>query len=216
MTTDIAKLYLKVKQRSEKDRGKSCEHQAEEARVAAHLLMSSQTLAKVQAFARLEKKWLSHRVLYLDPVAPKFESAIRSGDFVCNYRTINNYNTGFNPEEGWLYLMTTTDRPGEVKIGCTINELRRRLLRIRRQHEPNAMLFSAKWVRKPALLENILHTHYSLSRVAGNTSGASTEWFEFDEYKVERYINNIVTRESEFWHEELRFCLDCEAKVLIR
>lgn len=216
MTVDLALIYAKVKQRAERDRHLPCGALAETARLAARELMSSQTQSAARKFAEAERVWLNARPRFLEPMGQNFKDAIRSGNFVCNYRTVNNLNTGYDPPIGWIYLVTSTDRPSQVKIGCTTLELRRRLLKIRRLHEPKALLYSARWVRFPARLEALLHSEFRKQRVAGNIAGASTEWFNVNAVEVEIKILRLLAPGCEFWIDELLFSLDPEARRLER
>lgn len=216
MQIDLAKLYAKVKQRAERDRGTNCENLGEVARTLAKEIMFAQSLAATRRFAKAERAWLQARSRALDPVSPSFEEALRSGDFVCNYKTINNINTGHDPEVGWIYLVETPSRHQQVKIGYTTNDLRRRLLRIRRMHEPKAILFWARWVKYPARLEAHLHAELRESRVAGNTTGDSIEWFRSRATDVEIMVLRILRPASEYWLDEIIYTHDPEAMRITR
>jgi hypothetical protein len=64
MQIDLAKLYAKVKQRAERDRGTNCENLGEAARTLAKEIMFTQTLAATRRFAKAERAWLQARWLY--------------------------------------------------------------------------------------------------------------------------------------------------------
>jgi hypothetical protein len=210
MTTDLAKLYAKVKQRAERDRGTPWEELGKAARARAKEIMFAQTLAATRRFAAAERAWLGERDRVLEPVAPEFAEALRSGDFVCNYKTINNLNTGHDPEVGWIYLVKTPTRPDQVKIGYTTMELRRRLLRIRRLHEPDAELHWARWVKYPARLEGFLHSELREVRVAGNVTGDSIEWFRAEASSVEMMVHHLLQPKSEYWSDKILYSHDPE------
>lgn len=178
--------------------------------------MFTQTLKVTRQFAAAERAWLRARERTLEPVAPRFAEALRSGDFVCNYKTINNLNTGHDPQAGWIYLMRTPTRPGQVKIGYTTNNLRRRLLGIRRRHEPNAVLHWAQWVRYPARLEASLHTELREARVAGNITGDSIEWFRARASHVEKMVLRLLQPKSEHWPDNIRYSRDPEGVRILR
>jgi hypothetical protein len=213
MTIDIAKLYAKIKQRAERDRGTESEELGATARALAKEVLIKQTIAAVQRFAVAERKWLRSRVRQLEPVAPDFVFAFKSKDFVCNYRTVNNFNTGHDPEVGWIYLLESPVRPIQVKIGYTTNDLRRRLLRIRRLHEPSAVLCWARWVKYPSRLESLLHSEFRTSRVAGNIHGDSIEWFSVRAEVVEKMIIRLLRPGLTHWADEIIFSCDPEAKI---
>lgn len=211
MTVDIAKLYAMVKQRAERDRGTQCEDLGDAARAIAKEILLKQTLTTTRRFAVAERKWLRSRNRELEPIAPKFEDALRNGDFVCNYRTVNNLNTGHDPELGWIYFVVSPVRPGQVKIGYTTNDLRRRLLRIRRMYEPSAILHWARWVRFPSRLESRLHAELRCSRVAGNITGDSTEWFFAEASDVEAGVLRFLFPGNIHWTDEIIYTHDPEA-----
>jgi hypothetical protein len=215
MTVDIAKLYAKVKQRAERDRGTQCEELGAAAREIAKEILFKQTLATTRRFAVAERKWLRSRERELDAIAPAFADALRSGDFVCNYRTISNFNTGYDPDFGWIYLVVSPMRPGQVKIGCTTNEIRHRLLRIRRLYEPDAVLHWARWVRYPSRLEAFLHAELKCSRVAGNTTGDSTEWFVAEASDVETTVLRLLFPGKDHWTDEIVYSNDPEAVSIV-
>lgn len=215
MAVDLAKLYARVKQRAERDRDTPYASLAEAARTAARAIMSSQTQVAARKFATAERAWLRERPQLLEPVGKEFLEAIRSNDYVCNYRTINNFHTGHDPHFGWIYLVTSKARPAQVKIGYT-NEIRRRLLKMRRDHEPEAVLHWARWVRFPSRLESALHSELREHRIAGNITGASTEWFKFDALNVELRIIRQLNPECEYWADEVIYSYDPEARQIER
>ena len=217
MTVDLAKLYAAVKQRAERDSalGNNVGEFADFARNAAKKIMFAQTLASVRAFAVAERKWLRARNRELAALAPKFEEAIRSGDFCCNYRTINNINTGFNPPDGWIYIFVSKGRRRQVKIGCT-NDVRRRLLRMRRTQETSLRLHWMRLVKFPSELEGILHRNLDANRVAGNTAGESNEWFFANKAEVEVMVLTLLEPGGRHWAEEIAYSYDPEAKKIVR
>ena len=208
---DIAPLYCLVKQRAERDRLKPWGDLAEVARMEARAIIKNASIAQIKRFAAAENEWLRHRDSRLTRVAPKFENAIRSKNWYSSHRTVNNLNTGYDPDEGWVYVFGSRSRPGEVKIGCTKNSLRRRLLMFRRTHDAAAYSLTARWVRWPARLENMLHKQYAACRIAKHAWGKSTEWFRVDGLQVEFFLNRLLTRESEYWTDSYEACLHPEA-----
>lgn len=217
MTVDLAKIYATVKQRAERDSpfGNNVGELAEIARVAAKEIMFAQTLASVRKFSIAERKWLRARSRELSALAPKFEDAIRSGDFACNYRTVNNINTGFNPESGWIYILISKNRRRQVKIGCTKNEVRRRLLLMRRNHDPHLKLHWMRHVRFPSELEGVLHRALAANRVAGNTSGESNEWFFAEKSEVEAMVIAMLEPGSKYLAAEIKYSHDPEAIEIV-
>ena len=212
-TVDLAKLYLGVKQRSERDRGQPWAELAEEARVAARQMMDKQkqTIRCAQQFLKLERRWMEQRNKPLELIGLKFEAAIRSGNWICIYRTINNLNTGNDPNEGWIYILLSKDRAAQVKIGYTKNDLRRRLIEIRKRHEPLARLLFAQWVLFPSRVENQMHKILRDQRVSGNTTGESNEWFYKSGKSTKKLLVSFINDKGYIHPNQERICEDPDA-----
>lgn len=216
MVIDIAKIYQKIKSREERDRGREWSHIAIDARNAAKNIILNPTLKAVAKFTKIEKIWLAHRDSFLEPVSGNFADAIRSGNWESSYSTINNLNTGYDPARGWIYLLVSDDRVGQIKIGATKNELRDRLVRFRRINSVDATFHWAQWVSWPARLESAMHFHYKDRRTAGNTVGESNEWFHVSPRSAMMLAKKILRNGSESLYADDRgvlICRDPEGRI---
>lgn len=201
-------LYSQIKQRESRDRrdDRECAMAAAEARAAARAACNAPTQkqanAEARRFQQLEATWLRQRQLSLDPLADEFRLAVERADREPIRRKINTFAAGVNPQYGWIYAFAAASRDREIKIGHTTRALRNRLREFRADHQSDAFVLSATWVKEPARLEHILHQRFVGRQVTVIGSGESKEWFRCREDEYLESLNELLTSQDD------DFCCD--------
>jgi hypothetical protein len=81
---------------------------------------------------------------------------------------------------GWIYLLTATQKPGQVKVGATTMLPKDRVKAYRSKYGYPVSLCWSKFVRRPFSVEDRVKSSVSNCRVSGLTEGDSNEWYHID------------------------------------
>ncbi len=189
MSTNLYDIYKKVYIRNRDSINKSSLTQlyAESMAIAAKGILEKITLKSVKNFEVIEKGYLScFDVKATHPIANDFYNAIRSKDFYVENPPINAFRTGRIATDGIVYFLKSSDKPRQLKIGYTTQDIYLRMNQIRNRHKLTDIdVHFYISTNKASELEGALHDSLKLARVSGRVEkNDSTEWFFIDRDRV--------------------------------
>lgn len=189
MSTNLYDIYKKVYIRNRDSINKSSLTQlyAESMAIAAKGILEKITLKSVKNFEVIEKGYLSCvDVKATHPIANDFYLAIRSKDFYVENPPINTFRTGRIATDGIVYFLKSSDKPRQLKIGYTTQDIYLRMNQIRNRHKLTDIdVHFYISTNKASELEGALHDSLKLARVSGRVEkNDSTEWFFIDRDRV--------------------------------
>jgi hypothetical protein len=130
-------------------------------------------LTKIQAIGVLEKNLQSSLKCY----GKEMQDAVISGEYTIDRPYAIRHRFDKNNHTGLIYIMSSTSRPGQVKLGATTQSINKRLRCYETRYQYSVKAEKWKTVLEPFVLENDISKKINEYRVAGNTIGDSNEWY---------------------------------------
>jgi hypothetical protein len=189
MSINLYDIYKKVYKRKQDSNNKSSWTQflAGSMAFAAKGILEKNTLKSVKNFEVIEKSYLScFDVKATHPIANDFYLAIRSKDFYVRGTQLNTHRNGINVTDGLVYFLKSSDKPRQIKIGYTQQDIYLRMNQIKRKQQlcDIGMHFYIS-TNKTTELEDAIHKSLKTVRVSGRVEkNESTEWFYSDRASV--------------------------------
>lgn len=153
-------VYKQAKQRTQRNHSDITKALAWRAAAAAKAILASPTLKSVQIFRMIELEWAKQPDVRANSVvlANRFYNAIRTDNFEINIPHIRNANLGYNPAYGQVYCLTSSDKPGLVKIGATTMHIHKRMVKLKCRHGYSDLyLVFQTFVQEPFVIESMVH-----------------------------------------------------------
>ena len=160
-------------------------------------VLGKPTLKNAHQFQKNETAYLSHPGSRTRSVsyAPKIIEAIRTKAYCLERPQINLYGlSSQSPAQGYIYLATSLQREGEVKIGFTTMTLERRTQKFRARYGYEDFKISEYALcDSPEYLESLVADELYEYRIDGNVRNDSIEWYQCDVLEVVQLIEKIST-----------------------
>jgi hypothetical protein len=183
MLINLYEIYRKVYFRHHKAAKKPVYTQiyADFMRNAAKAILEKQTIKSIKDFEKIEAIYLSCPGVgsAIRPIADEFYAAIRSKNFYVEETPLNTYRNGKVVNYGWVYFFKSSDKPGQIKIGYTTQDVYLRMTQIRNREQLSdlGMHFYVS-TNKTSELEDAIHTALKTAQVSGRVEkNKSKEWF---------------------------------------
>lgn len=186
MTTNLYLLYKGVYSRMRPKRilkSYATEEKGRKMVEAAKAIVESPSLMAVTQFKEAEMAWIQSSDVSTNVklIAPRFESAIISGDYFVDRPHVNRAQTGWVADEGTIYCVSTSSKPGQIKIGGTTMNLETRLQKLSTRYGYDDLTIEfAMEVDHVSDVEAYAHTILENKRVARKVKNDSLEWFLSD------------------------------------
>jgi hypothetical protein len=183
MSINLYEIYRKVYFRYHKAKEKSVYTQifANSMHDAAKAILEKPTIKSVKDFEKIESIYLICPGVRLGskPIVFEFFAAIRSKNYYVEGPHLNTHRNGKIFTNGLIYFFKSADKPGQVKIGFTTQDvyLRMKQIRNREQLSDLGMHFYVS-TNKTSELEDAIHTELKPAQVSGRVEKIkSKEWF---------------------------------------
>ena len=184
MPINLYDIYRKVYFRYHKAKEKSIYTQifANSMHDAAKAILEKPTIKSVKGFEKIESIYLICPGVRSGTKAIAFEfyAAIRSKNFyVKEHVPLNTHRNGKIVTKGWIYFFKSSDKPGQVKIGYTTQDVYLRMAQIRNREQLSdlGMHFYVS-TNKTSELEDAIHSALKTDQVSGRVEkNKSKEWF---------------------------------------
>jgi len=155
------------------------------------------TLTKINAFREVEKEWLMRSTRSTKCLADEFEMAIRSKNWIIGKPNLNTYELGFNPDEGFVYLLTCSEMPGCIKVGCikSNTKLQERIENYKSRYQlKNVRIIYKIKTHLPSKIEHEVHKILAFDRISGPNNNKSNEWFKVTKKKALAAIDKSLNK----------------------
>lgn len=166
---------------------------------AAKEILEKPTLKRVKEFSKLEDIWWRSPEVseHSKFISLEFEDVIRSKCFYIEEPTFNRAQTGWSAEEGLVYCISSTSKSGQVKIGATTMDLRKRLKKLKNRYKYSELNIEFAYrTNKVSNLEKLVHKELSPFLVSGRTKGDSVEWYFVTPAKANLTLRKIANLEN--------------------
>ena len=150
-------------------------------------------LAKIQKIISLEKELQFGLKCY----GQEMQSAVVSGEYSINRPYAIRHRFDESNHEGLIYVMTSTSRSGQAKLGATTQSMDQRLKSYQSKYQYVVQAEKWKNVAKPFVLENKVAQKLSKYRVTGNTTGDSIEWYHLSSERLWEEVVETLSQRNE-------------------
>jgi T5orf172 domain len=201
---DLWKIYKAVKQRFNRSTNIGQKLLAEEAMLAMKQVLQKTVTQNALLFSVCEKSYLDHENTKKNAVnySNKVITSIYNNNFTSSKPKYNIPSlSNSDPEQGYLYLASSCSKVGQIKIGYTTMDLKKRMQKLKLRYGYTIKVVDFAFVQYPARLEQEIHKQLSTLRVSGLTSKESNEWFYCD------------TKLATSWIEKLAEIMDLDVMV---
>ena len=160
-------------------------------------VLGKPTLKNARQFQKNESSYLSHPDSHRRSVsyAPEIIKAIRTKAYYLERPHINIFGLSSNTSaRGHIYIATSMQREGEVKIGFTTMPLEKRAQKFRTRYGYEDFKMSEYALcESPEYLESLIADELYECRSDGNVRNDSIEWYQCDALEVVQLIEKICT-----------------------
>ena len=160
-------------------------------------VLGKPTLKNARKFQKNETSYLSHPDSLARSVsyAPEIIKAIRTKAYYLERPQINIYGlSSHTSARGYIYVATSLQREGEVKIGFTTMPLEKRAQKFRARYGYEDFKMSEYALcESPEYLESLVADELYEYRTDGNVRNDSIEWYQCDALEVVQLIEKIST-----------------------
>ena len=150
-------------------------------------------LAKIQTIISLETELPFGLKCY----GQEMQSAVVSGEYSINRPYAIRHRFDESNYEGLIYVMTSTSRSGQAKLGATTQSMDQRLKSYQSKYQYVVQAEKWKNVAKPFVLENKVAQKLSKYRVTGNTTGDSIEWYHLSSERLWEEVVETLSQRNE-------------------
>ena len=190
---DLYKTYKLIKQRAKRRHGDVVSHEL--CKIAQSIFYvggnEENILAKIQTIISLETELPFGLKCY----GQEMQSAVESGEYSIERPYAIRHRFDESNREGLIYVMTSTSRSGQAKLGATTQSMDQRLKSYQSKYQYSVQAEKWKTVAKPFILEDEVARKISKYRVTGNTTGDSIEWYHLSSESLwEEVIENLSQR----------------------
>ena len=140
-------------------------------------LNKSEMLVVVEEIRHLESSVSTFRKMY----SSELKNAIENDSYCIEipHEIAHAWNEASNTR-GWIYLLTSTTKPGQTKLGATTMVPHKRVVAYRSKYGYPVSLCWYKFVKMPFSVEGKVRASISNCRVSALTEGDSNEWYRID------------------------------------
>jgi hypothetical protein len=140
-------------------------------------LNKSEMLVVVEKIRNLESSISTFRRMY----SLELKHAIENDNYYIEipHQIAHAWNETSNIR-GWIYILTSTTKPGEVKLGATTMLPQDRVVAYRSKYGYPVSLYWYKFAKMPFSVEGKMRASMSECRVSALTEGDSNEWYGID------------------------------------
>jgi hypothetical protein len=183
MPINLYDIYRKVYFRCHKAAKKSVYTQifANSMHDAAKAILEKPTIKSVKDFEKIESIYLICPGVRSGstPIAFEFYAALRSKNYYVVGPHLNTHRNGKIVTNGWIYFLKSADKPGQVKIGFTTQDVYLRMAQIRnREQLSDLVMHFYVSTNKTSELEDAIHSALKTAQVSGRVEkNKSKEWF---------------------------------------
>ena len=134
-------------------------------------------LVVVKKIRNLESSISTFRKMY----SLELKNAIENDNYYIEipHQIAHAWNENSNTR-GWIYILTSTTKPGQVKLGATTMLPQDRVVAYKSKYGYPASLHWYKFVTMPFSVEKKIQASISECRVSALTEGDSNEWYGVD------------------------------------
>jgi hypothetical protein len=192
---DLYKTYKLMKQRAKRRHGDVVSHEL--CKIAQSIFYvagnEEDILAKIQTIISLETELQFGLKCY----GQEMQSAVRSGEYSIDRPYAIRHRFDESNREGLIYVMTSTSRSGQAKLGATTQSMDQRLKSYQSKYQYVVQAEKWKNVAKPFVLENKVAQKLSKYRVTGNTTGDSIEWYHLSSERLWEEVVETLSQRNE-------------------
>jgi hypothetical protein len=193
MSVDLWALYKTVYARTRRPKSALTNELAFRAAEAAKAIVESENISSVEDLKTWESLWLRQPDVQATKFcAEVFEYALLTGDYVIN-RPHQNIGAlgGYDPSIGSVYIATSVDRPGNIKVGATSIAPGKRVNQLRIRHGIDFALSDAIYTAYPGRVETLFQKACQKHRTNTNIYAESNEWYEMEPMSAFRYLEAL-------------------------
>ena len=192
---DLYKTYKLMKQRAKRRHGDIVSQELCKTAQSIFYVGGNEEdiLAKIQNIISLEKELQFGLKCY----GQEMQSAVVSGEYSINRPYAIRHRFDESNYEGLIYVMTSTSRSGQAKLGATTQSMDQRLKSYQSKYQYVVQAEKWKNVAKPFVLENKVAQKLSKYRVTGNTTGDSIEWYHLSSERLWEEVVETLSQRNE-------------------
>ena len=192
---DLYKTYKLMKQRAKRRHGDVVSHDLCKTAQSIFYVGGNEEdiLAKIQNIISLETELQFGLKCY----GQEMQSAVVSGEYSINRPYAIRHRFDESNHEGLIYVMTSTSRSGQAKLGATTQSMDQRLKSYQSKYQYVVQAEKWKNVAKPFVLENKVAQKLSKYRVTGNTTGDSIEWYHLSSERLWEEVVETLSQRNE-------------------
>ena len=192
---DLYKTYKLMKQRAKRRHGDIVSQELCKTAQSIFYVGGNEEdiLAKIQNIISLEKELQFGLKCY----GQEMQSAVVSGEYSINRPYAIRHRFDESNYEGLIYVMTSTSRSGQAKLGATTQSMDQRLKSYQSKYQYSVQAEKWKNVAKPFVLENKVAQKLSKYRVTGNTTGDSIEWYHLSSERLWEEVVETLSQRNE-------------------
>jgi len=192
---DLYKTYKLMKQRAKRRHGDIVSQELCKTAQSIFYVGGNEEdiLAKIQNIISLETELQFGLKCY----GQEMQSAVVSGEYSINRPYAIRHRFDESNYEGLIYVMTSTSRSGQAKLGATTQSMDQRLKSYQSKYQYVVQAEKWKNVAKPFVLENKVAQKLSKYRVTGNTTGDSIEWYHLSSERLWEEVVETLSQRNE-------------------